>query len=472
MNYIFYDFETTGRNSDWDQILQLGAILTDEQFQEIDRFEAKCYLKPGHIPSPKALLVNQTTVENLKKTNLSHYSLINQIENKFRSWSPAIFIGYNSISFDEEFLRKALFKCLYNPYITINNGNKRADLLGLARATQIYNPEIIEVPLSKNGNATFKLDKLAPLNKIENFQAHDALGDSMATLKLAELIYKRDTDLWDSSLLTASKDEANQIVEQEKIFCITESFFGKIKPYVVTFVCYHPIYNWAQCFDLKNDPLKYTNLSFELLEDSMSASPKIIRSVRNNKHPIIMKKKYLSYIKEYAHLNLPELVKRSDIINNNEEFKQKIRSILDKQASYKKETISQLDVNFEETIYHHFASNTEKEIMLNFHTTDWKDKIKIASKFKDERHYYFAERLIYEESPQSLPKELYTKIHRQIAKQILSPNNENWNTIPKAYKEIDDLRDQYEQEGNEDFIKRLNDLNIFIEDIEKKYQDA
>ena len=272
MNYIFYDFETTGRSSDWDQILQLGAILTDEQFQEIDRFEAKCYLKPGHIPSPKALLVNQTTVENLNKTNLSHYNLINQIEKKFRSWSPAIFIGYNSISFDEEFLRKALFKCLHNPYITINNGNKRADLLGIARATQIYNPEIIEVPLNKDGKATFKLDKLAPLNKIENFQAHDALGDSIATLKLAELIYKRDTDLWNSSLLTVSKDEVNQIVEQEKVFCITESFFGKIKPYVVTFVCYHPVYNWAQCFDLKNDPLKYTNLSFELLEDAISVS--------------------------------------------------------------------------------------------------------------------------------------------------------------------------------------------------------
>ena len=36
--------------------------------------------------------------------------------------------------------------------------------------------------------------------------------------------------------------------------------------------------------------VKYTNLSFELLEDAISASPKIIRSVRNNKHPIIMKK--------------------------------------------------------------------------------------------------------------------------------------------------------------------------------------
>ena len=30
MNYIFYDFETSGRNSDWDQILQLGAILTND----------------------------------------------------------------------------------------------------------------------------------------------------------------------------------------------------------------------------------------------------------------------------------------------------------------------------------------------------------------------------------------------------------------------------------------------------------
>ena len=80
MNFIFYDLETTGRNICWDQILQIGAILTNEKFEVLDSFEAKCYLKPGHIPSPTALLVNKTTAENLNKTNLSHYNLIQQIE--------------------------------------------------------------------------------------------------------------------------------------------------------------------------------------------------------------------------------------------------------------------------------------------------------------------------------------------------------------------------------------------------------
>ena len=45
MNYIFYDFETTGRNSNWDQILQVGAIFTDTNFNEIDKIEARTSLK-------------------------------------------------------------------------------------------------------------------------------------------------------------------------------------------------------------------------------------------------------------------------------------------------------------------------------------------------------------------------------------------------------------------------------------------
>ena len=39
MKFVFYDLETTGRNSTWDQIIQVGAILVDEEFNEIERFE-------------------------------------------------------------------------------------------------------------------------------------------------------------------------------------------------------------------------------------------------------------------------------------------------------------------------------------------------------------------------------------------------------------------------------------------------
>ena len=51
-NLIFYDLETSGRgenhkktrNGQWDQILQVGAILCDENLVEKDRFEIKCNL--------------------------------------------------------------------------------------------------------------------------------------------------------------------------------------------------------------------------------------------------------------------------------------------------------------------------------------------------------------------------------------------------------------------------------------------
>ena len=32
MNYVFYDFETTGRSSTWDQIIQVGAVLVNDTF--------------------------------------------------------------------------------------------------------------------------------------------------------------------------------------------------------------------------------------------------------------------------------------------------------------------------------------------------------------------------------------------------------------------------------------------------------
>ena len=472
MNYIFYDFETTGRDSNWDQIIQIGAILTNSNFEEIDRFQARCCLRPGLIPYPKAILVNKSSVEELTQTNLSHFSLIDLMVKKFKSWGIAVYIGYNSINFDEEFLRKSLFRSLFDPYLTINNGNKRSDLLNILRANNIYNPDSIKIPLNNKGKLSFKLDQIAPLNGIKNFNAHDAIGDSIATIKLAELINKNSPDLWSASLKTTNREDANNIIENEKIFCITETFFGKTMPFIVSLVCFHPIYKWAQCFDLKNNPEDYINLTKDSLEIFMSKSPKIIRSIRNNKSPIIMNLNYASKINEYAHISEKELFKRAEIINSNIEFKKTVESILEKQSTDKEEFISQEDINYEETIYHYFSNNHEKIIMEQFHQSTWNTKINIAHKFKDERNYYFAERLIYEENPSLLPKDVYKNINRRIAKQIFSTNDEKWNTIPKAYKEIDDLRAQYEDENDKDTLNSLDNLNNLIEDIEKQYQDV
>ena len=105
MNYVFYDLETTGRSPAWDQIIQVAAIVTDEDLNIKEKFEEKCRLNFSCIPNPEAILVNKIRIQTLTKTNLSHYQLMLNLEKKFLEWSPAIFIGYNSIRFDEEFIR-------------------------------------------------------------------------------------------------------------------------------------------------------------------------------------------------------------------------------------------------------------------------------------------------------------------------------------------------------------------------------
>ena len=106
MQFIFYDTETTGTDTTFDQILQFAAILTDADLTELDRFETRCRLLPHVIPAPGALLATRVTPAMLTNPNLpSHYQAMRQIADKLNEWSPAIFIGYNTLAFDEPLLR-------------------------------------------------------------------------------------------------------------------------------------------------------------------------------------------------------------------------------------------------------------------------------------------------------------------------------------------------------------------------------
>ena len=108
--------------------------------------------------------------------------------------------------------------------------------------------------------------------------------------------------------------------------------------------------------------------------------------------------------------------------------------------------------------------------MPEFHNADWKDKFSVLQKFKDERMQYFVKKILYEESPQSLPKHEYNSVHKEIASRILSTNEENWNTIPRTYSEIDTLRNKFKEDKNK--LKALDEINSFIEEMEKSYQKA
>ena len=46
MPYVFYDTETTGTETPFDQILQFAAIRTDDALNELERFNIRCRLLP------------------------------------------------------------------------------------------------------------------------------------------------------------------------------------------------------------------------------------------------------------------------------------------------------------------------------------------------------------------------------------------------------------------------------------------
>ena len=70
-NLVFYDFETCSSNVSYGQIIQAAAVLVNDNFQELDRYEGRCKLSPGVVP--EAMASGTTPGLNLHRpSNLSN----------------------------------------------------------------------------------------------------------------------------------------------------------------------------------------------------------------------------------------------------------------------------------------------------------------------------------------------------------------------------------------------------------------
>ena len=470
-NFVFYDFETSSSNKQWGQIIEVGAILTDDQLNELDRFDARCRLSPGIIPEAMSLIVSNTTPKKLKETNLSHYEMVKQFVEKLKSWGKVTYIGWNNIEFDQIFWRNTLFQNLQYPFTSTTNGNKEGDLLNLARAANLYYPSTLKNKINSKGNLEYKLDTMAPLNGIKHI-AHTAIGDCGATLEIARIIKKKAPSVWSSSLMTSNKEESLKIIKSEKLFCANEFYYGKVVPFVQTFICQHPVYQWPKTFDLKHDPSIYMDMPIEVLKAELKKPPKVLRTCRHNKHPIVMNPSYIEHFEVYKNIGIKKLNERAEIVKKNKKFAQKVELILRDEAQEKVETQSQEDLCEEESLYN-FPPAEDNKNLQGFHDVDWEKKLAYLQKFKDKRFHYFGKKLLYQEKPDLLPKEDYDEIHNTIVKRVLSTSDDKkWNTIPRTYKEIDDLRAKFEKNKETEKLKMLEDINVYVEELEKVYSSA
>ena len=156
---VAYDIETSGLIPEYDQVLQVAALRTDQQFSvpvdETSTLELRARRQPWVVPSPTAMVVTRIDPDMLS-IGLFHHELIAQTQ-KFFLETPSLFLTDNGIKFDERFMRTAFFRSLCRPYVTQTNGAMRADLMIIAQAISVLDPSAITVPISDKGRPTFRL---------------------------------------------------------------------------------------------------------------------------------------------------------------------------------------------------------------------------------------------------------------------------------------------------------------------------
>jgi len=476
LNLAIWDIESSNANTDFGSIIEIGGILVDENFKEKDRFNLRCRLPEGEIPQCMALIVNKTSVDQLTKTNLSHYQMLGEVEKIFKKWSPAIFIGWSNIGFDDEMIRKEFFKGIRYPYITNSSPNKRHDGLNIARAAYAIDSSILNTETNNKGNAVMKLESLARMNGLEVSGAHSALFDAELTLKILGLIKKKQPDTWNAFLQTANKLDTETIFKKERIITLNEYFYGKSRLYLCAPLnpkySIHPVYQWGQAVDLRIDVVPLLNLSINELKREMKKTPKFLRTIRSNKAPIILDESYGMKVEPYNTIDPNLIKKRAELVKNNEKFSQNILTALREIAEEKDQLKSQEDISAEESIYTRFTPKKDTNLFPLWHDASFKDKLKMLDKFEDDRLVDFGKKIIYQESPETLPTNIFKNIEKKIAERILSEKKEKWWTCKEFYFECDNLRERYTNEKDEEKLKFLDQLNDHVMSIQKKYENA
>ncbi len=195
---LWYDLETFGLDPRYDRIVQVAAVRTDDRFEQIgERVLVYCRPTPDYLPSPYSCLVHGITPQFALSEGITEYELARRLQSEMSVPGTAV-VGFNSLKFDDEFVRNLLYRNFLDPYSREwRNGNSRWDMIDLMRAARDLRPEGIIWPADDEGRPLFTLAALAKANGIAHEAAHDAMHDVLATIGLAKLVRTRQPKLFE-----------------------------------------------------------------------------------------------------------------------------------------------------------------------------------------------------------------------------------------------------------------------------------
>lgn len=273
-SFFFYDLETTGINPREGRIMQFAGQRTDMELQPVGKpVNLLIKLTPEVVPEPDAIMVTGITPQSTLADGVTEAEFL-QIFYDEVVQAGTIFLGFNTVRFDDEFMRFLHYRNFYDPYEwQWTDACSRWDLLDVVRMTRALRPDGITWPFTAEGYPTNRLELLTKLNGLDHTHAHDALNDVWATIAVAKLIRGKQPKLFDYLLSIRRKKDVVSIVKTGQVFTYSCGKYPKETLHTTAAVLLAENPGEANrdsfmVYDLRHDPTPFLDMSVDQLIDA------------------------------------------------------------------------------------------------------------------------------------------------------------------------------------------------------------
>ena len=358
-------------------------------------------LTPDILPDPDAVLLTGITPQQTLAEGLSEAQFLKLFYEEVVK-PDTIFLGFNSIRFDDEFMRFLNYRNFYDAYEwQWKNGCSRWDMLDVVRMTRALRPDGLKWPHSRDGKPTNRLELLTKANKLPHSNAHSALGDVQATIEVAQLVLAKQPDLFNFLLKERNKKTIASLVNKHEPFVYTSGHYASsyLHTSVVVHLADHPHNEAALVYDLRFDPTPFLDMSVDQLLEAwrFTRDPEALRlplkTLKYNRCPAVAPLGVIKDEKTQTRLkiNLQSIQKHRSLLKQHAvPFTKKILAAIERldqerQAATIQTTPETDSLTVDERLYDGFISDLDKSYMQQLRASS-PDKIsQLAGKFHDHR---------------------------------------------------------------------------------------
>ncbi len=395
-SFFFYDLETSGLNPRDARIMQFAGRRTDLELRPIgEPVNVLIRLTDDILPDIDAAFITGITPQATLADGITEAEFLHQFTNEIAT-PGTIMLGFNTVRFDDEFVRTLHYRNFYDPYEwQWQDDRSRWDLLDVVRMTRALRPQGIAWPFDAKGKPTNRLELLTALNKIAHEHAHDALSDVDATIAVARLIRNKQTKLFEYLLHMRDKKKVAELVEKAEPFVYTCGTYSSAfeKTTVVMAICSHPARSGtAFVYDLRYDPTEWLLKTAEQLAESWKwkkdrDEPRLpVDSLQYNKCPAVAPLGVLDAdSQKRLQLDMQLIRKHEAILRQDTQLEEKLCKAADILEKQQQARLFSDEKDVDSQLYDGFFETQDKQAMRVVRAATPAELSDIGVKFKDSR---------------------------------------------------------------------------------------